>query len=76
MAVHTPWCDREATHDPCEDRMATHDPDKFHFEDWQDEKEMRDFRKDAISEIERYRRIDEWISSYHNVFSTTALKSA
>ncbi|KAF2452655.1 hypothetical protein BDY21DRAFT_358347 [Lineolata rhizophorae] len=27
----------------------------------------------AIAEIERYRRIDEWIPSFHNVYSTTAL---
>ncbi|TLD11476.1 hypothetical protein E2P81_ATG10124 [Venturia nashicola] len=33
-----------------------------------------DFEKEAISEIERYRRIDEWISTYHNVYSTTAIE--
>lgn len=33
-----------------------------------------DFEKEAISEIERYRRIDEWISTYHNVYSMTAIK--
>jgi transcription initiation factor TFIID subunit 2 len=32
-----------------------------------------DFEKEAINEIERYRRIDEWISTYHNVYSTTAI---
>ena len=31
------------------------------------------FRKDAINEIERYRRIDEWISSFQNIYSITAL---
>ena len=36
--------------------------------------EDNDFRKDAIGEIERYRRIDEWTSSFQNVFSVTALK--
>lgn len=30
-------------------------------------------RSEAINEIERYRRIDEWISSYQNIFSRTAL---
>ncbi|KAM0724261.1 hypothetical protein Q7P37_000143 [Cladosporium fusiforme] len=32
-----------------------------------------EFEKEAISEIERYRRIDEWISTYHNVYSMTAI---
>ncbi|KAL9060459.1 MAG: hypothetical protein Q9162_000632 [Coniocarpon cinnabarinum] len=31
------------------------------------------FRKAAIGEIERYRRIDEWISSFQNLYSRTAL---
>ncbi|KAB8621888.1 hypothetical protein FH972_025999 [Carpinus fangiana] len=30
-------------------------------------------RREAINEIERYRRIDEWISSYQNIYSRTAL---
>jgi transcription initiation factor TFIID subunit 2 len=38
-----------------------------------DEEEVDTFKKDAIHEIERYRRTDEWISSYHNVYSVTAL---
>ena len=39
--------------------------------DEQDEEDA--FCKDAISEIERYRRIDEWISSHQNIYSRTAL---
>nr|POF19886.1 transcription initiation factor tfiid subunit 2 [Quercus suber] len=31
------------------------------------------FEREAINEIERVRRIDEWITSYHNIYSTTAL---
>lgn len=31
------------------------------------------FQKEAVDELERYRRFDEWISSYHNTFSVTAL---
>ena len=31
------------------------------------------FQKSCLDEIDRYRRIDEWIPSYHNVLSTTAL---
>lgn len=40
----------------------------------EDQSEDDEFRKEAISEIERYRRIDEWLSSYHNMFSVTALQ--
>ncbi|KAI5237851.1 hypothetical protein E4T43_07805 [Aureobasidium subglaciale] len=32
------------------------------------------FQKEAINELERYRRIDEWISSYQNTYSVTALE--
>lgn len=35
--------------------------------------EDQKFQKEATDELERYRRIDEWISSYHNVYSVTAL---
>ncbi len=31
------------------------------------------FQKAAIDEIDRHRRIDEWISSYQNIYSITAL---
>ena len=37
-----------------------------------DEDDLR-FHNACIDEIDRYRRIDEWIPSYHNVLSTTAL---
>lgn len=36
--------------------------------------EDEEFYRDAVSEIERYRRIDEWVSSYGNVYSITALQ--
>lgn len=32
-----------------------------------------DFRKKALGEIDRHKRLDEWIPSYNNVFTTTAL---
>ncbi|KAM3420333.1 hypothetical protein BST61_g3614 [Cercospora zeina] len=32
------------------------------------------FTKSAIDVIERYRRLDEWIVTYHNVYSTTAIE--
>lgn len=52
-------------------------PYTFSFGDEEQEEEDdpdAQFQVEAISEIERYRRIDEWISSYHNVYSTTALE--
>ena len=33
-----------------------------------------DFEKMAVNEIERYRRIDEWILTYQNIYSTTAIE--
>ena len=33
----------------------------------------QDFLNACLEEIDRYRRIDEWIPSYHNILSTTAL---
>ena len=38
-----------------------------------DEDVEEDFKRNALNEIERYRRIDEWISSYENIFSITAV---
>lgn len=32
------------------------------------------FEKDAVNEIERYRRLDEWVVTYQNVYSTTAIQ--
>ncbi|WPH02308.1 Hypothetical protein R9X50_00517000 [Acrodontium crateriforme] len=51
----------------------------FHFGDDDDaimepENPDADFEKEAVGEIERYRRIDEWITTYQNVYSVTALK--
>ncbi|KAI9835719.1 MAG: hypothetical protein M1819_001896 [Sarea resinae] len=43
----------------------------FAFEDDEDEDER--LQKAAIDEIERYRSMDEWISSYQNIYSVTAL---
>jgi transcription initiation factor TFIID subunit 2 len=37
------------------------------------EKEERQFLDAALEEIERYRRMDEWANSYHNIWTTTAL---
>jgi transcription initiation factor TFIID subunit 2 len=46
------------------------DEDDLMQETIEDEK----FQKEAINELERYRRIDEWISSYQNIYSVTALE--
>ena len=32
-----------------------------------------DFHRDCLEEIDRYRRMDEWIPSYNNILSTTVL---
>ncbi|KAI9656059.1 MAG: hypothetical protein M1821_005120 [Bathelium mastoideum] len=52
-------------------RSASGDFD-FSFDDEDDDREEV-FKRNALNEIERYRRIDEWISSYQNIFSTTAI---
>jgi transcription initiation factor TFIID subunit 2 len=41
--------------------------------EYEDQEEEARFQKNAIDEIDRYRRIDEWISSYQNIYSITAL---
>jgi transcription initiation factor TFIID subunit 2 len=38
-----------------------------------DDEEDGKFLADAVNEIERYRRMDEWISSYHNIYTVTAI---
>ncbi|KAF1992137.1 hypothetical protein K402DRAFT_416609 [Aulographum hederae CBS 113979] len=35
--------------------------------------EEMQFQEDALNEIERWRRKDEWLSSYRNIYSTTAI---
>lgn len=37
-----------------------------------DEESAR-IKTDALAEIERYRRIDEWIASFRNIYTTTAI---
>lgn len=39
-----------------------------------DDAEDLSFQEVAMAEIERYRRMDEWMASYHNVYSVTALQ--
>ncbi|KAF2403964.1 hypothetical protein EJ06DRAFT_527544 [Trichodelitschia bisporula] len=47
----------------------------FGFEDADAEIAEADFLKAAMNEIDRYRRIDEWIPSYQNRYTTTALRA-
>ncbi|KAI9806920.1 MAG: hypothetical protein M1833_002578 [Piccolia ochrophora] len=44
----------------------------FAFEE--DDVDLQRVQQAAIDEIERYRRMDEWINSYHNIFAVTALQ--
>ncbi|KAK8225822.1 hypothetical protein HDK90DRAFT_536840 [Phyllosticta capitalensis] len=44
----------------------------FDFDD--DEQDDHDFQKDALDEIKRHCRLDEWIPSYHNIITVTALE--
>jgi len=57
-----------------ESLISTNDPGGYNFnpEDEDEEDETR-FHNVCIDEIERYRRMDEWIPSYHNIYSVTAL---
>ncbi|PVI08152.1 hypothetical protein DM02DRAFT_511270 [Periconia macrospinosa] len=38
------------------------------------EAEEHDFKKKAIDELQRHLRLDEWIPTYHNVYTTTVLE--
>ncbi|KAK7520225.1 transcription initiation factor TFIId 127kD subunit [Phyllosticta citriasiana] len=44
----------------------------FDFDD--DEQDDLEFQKDALDEIKRHCRLDEWIPSYHNIITVTALE--
>ena len=48
---------------------TTHNVDDFEDDNGDDQH----FHMACLEEIDRYRRIDEWIPSYHNILSTTAL---
>ncbi|KAE8451045.1 hypothetical protein EG329_004717 [Mollisiaceae sp. DMI_Dod_QoI] len=39
----------------------------------EEEQEPEDFKKSVLEELDRYRRMDEWINSYQNIFTVTAL---
>src|SRR5947208_947193 len=63
-----------------ESLVAPQDAFNFTFEDDEDDggesrevQEAAEFQKIAIEEIERYRRLDEWIPSFQNIYSRAAL---
>ncbi|KAI9784806.1 MAG: hypothetical protein M1839_001536 [Geoglossum umbratile] len=60
-------------HSLCESLITSGYKDAFNFAFEEDEQEEIRFQQAAIDEIERYRQLDEWIPSYHNVYSMTAL---
>lgn len=45
----------------------------FSYSDEEEEEELKKFQQTAIAEMERYRRMDEWIQSYQNIYTRTAL---
>lgn len=54
--------------------LAVRPPPTVHaFDDFEDDGDNDNFHNACLDEIDRYRRIDEWIPSYHNILSTTAL---
>ena len=54
-------------------RTIPPDPDNIDFGD--DGSNSLQFHEACLEEIDRYRRLDQWIPSYHNILSTTALDS-
>jgi transcription initiation factor TFIID subunit 2 len=51
------------------DRQLHHD-----FGDYEQEARDADFQRNAIEEIQRFRRIDEWLPSFQNLYTVTALE--
>ena len=48
-------------------------PSSNAFDGFEDDGDDEHFHSACLEEIDRYRRIDEWIPSYHNILSITAL---
>jgi transcription initiation factor TFIID subunit 2 len=47
----------------------------FHVADYDQESRDIEFQRAAIEEIRRFQRTDEWIPSYQNIYTVTALES-
>ncbi|RFU28361.1 hypothetical protein B7463_g7967, partial [Scytalidium lignicola] len=46
---------------------------ELQFDDEEEDVEPKQFRDTVIEELDRYRRMDEWIHSYQNIYTTTVL---
>lgn len=44
------------------------------FEDDEDNEEPTNFRNAVVDELDRYRRMDDWNPSHHNIYTTTVLE--
>lgn len=55
-------------------QLAYKDSSTISFDFDEDEQDEIDFQRDALNEIERHRRLDEWIPSYQNIITVTALQ--
>ncbi|KKY26114.1 putative transcription initiation factor tfiid [Diplodia seriata] len=55
-------------------QLAYKDSSTISFDFDEDEQDEIDFQRDALNEIERHRRLDEWIPSYQNIVTVTALQ--
>ncbi|KAH8701053.1 putative transcription initiation factor TFIID subunit TSM1/127kD [Talaromyces proteolyticus] len=53
---------------------STHNELEFDMEGELERQAEEKLEKDAIAEIDRYRRMDEWSSSFQNIYSRTALQ--
>lgn len=49
------------------------DNDGYHNYDFEDQ-ELEDAKMTALREIERHQRMDQWVPSYQNIISETALE--
>ncbi|KAI9880148.1 MAG: hypothetical protein M1830_005177 [Pleopsidium flavum] len=56
-----------------ESLIPKNEPSGYNFGFDDEEEDEARFHRACVDEIERYRRMDEWISSYQNVYSITAL---
>jgi len=56
-----------------ESLISKNEPIGYNFSFDDEEEDEARFYRACIDEIERYRRMDEWISSYQNLYSITAL---
>lgn len=55
-------------------QLGYKDTSTISFDFDEDEQDEIDFQRDALNEIERHRRLDEWIPSYQNIVTVTALQ--